>query len=66
MTTEKLEELSDGANPSFMGLDCEQAITSLARRVIAAEKLVEALGGIERNLSDSAFYALTAYREASK
>ena len=65
MTAEQLEELKRLAKlPS----DSPTAtlLASLARKVIAAEKLVEALGGIERNLSYSAFYAIIAYREASK
>ena len=43
MTAEQLEELAGGANPVFMGLDYDEVITGLARRVLAAEKLVEAL-----------------------
>lgn len=70
MTDEQLEELAGGRNPSFMGMDCEDAITSLARRVLAAEKLAEA---VEYDLScwpgtmaSSLRQALIAYREASK
>ena len=71
MTAEQLEELAGGVNPLFMDLDFEQTITSLAHRVIAAEKLVEALDYIvlkthETDCFSVAAKAITAYREASK
>lgn len=73
MTAEQLEELANGRNPSYIGLDCEQAITSLARLVIAAERLVDA-GCVMADALKGHYIvpgsamawdaALTAYREA--
>lgn len=40
MNVAELDRLAGGSAPD--GMDCEEAITYLARRVIAAEKLVEA------------------------
>lgn len=70
MTAEQLEELAAGRNPNFIqDMDWEEIITSLARRVLAAEKLVEALEFIAETESWQANHAtdaLTSYREASK
>lgn len=78
MTAEQLEEISKGRNPAFMGMDHAEVIASLARRAIAAEKLVEEVERVSRMISqrwqttagDKCFLALddaaTAYREASK
>ena len=68
MTAEQLEELAGGANPAFMGLDYDEVITGLARRVLAAEKLVREVRHYTYGNAPlhSLRSALTAYREASK
>lgn len=73
MTAEQLEAIAGGANPASVGMDCEEAITYLASRVLAAEKLV---GGLSRILdmgsnvgekeADELDALIAAYREASK
>lgn len=72
MTAEQLEELlrrSLFSEEDFRQLS--SMATSLARRVIAAEKLVEALEVMRDTTNRAGMYdyadnALTAYREASK
>ena len=70
MDAEQLEDLASGRPPSFMGMDYEEAIKSLARRVIAAEDIDKAFTEYDKEPSQVAYNAirraLTAYREASK
>lgn len=83
MTAEQLEELLgklDNGHPLDAGRAMDELFAlapSLARRVIAAEKLVEALEGFQEcdckrhNCATCAWFsdadeAITAYREASK
>ena len=74
MTAEQLEELANGFATH---LHSEETIQSLARRVLAAEKLVEALEDFQEcdckrhNCATCAWFsdadeALTAYREANQ
>lgn len=68
MTAEQLEELADGETPELIGLESSEVIVSLARRVLAVEKLADVvdlyLGGASSNMQLQR--ALTTYREASK
>ena len=51
MNVSELERLAGGARPD--GMDCEEAITYLASRVIAAENLVGALQTVRDYVSDA-------------